>query len=139
MVGQADAWAETFGALSITHIRAAPAVAGASTQLHMTISNEGYDDLHVLRVTSPVAAGCRFMFASEPGVSLRLDTVTIRADEMVVFDGGMWIELVALKKALADGDRFTATLHFASGGKVTIPIIVHPLPPQSTDARSPHA
>ncbi len=127
IVAPGNAQAEQFGALIISDIWAAPAAAGASTQLHMRVSNEGYDDVHLLHVTTPVAMDSKFMFASGPGVSMALDSVPIRADEIVSFNSALWIELLDLKEDLTEGDSFTATLFFASGGKATVAIIVRRL------------
>ena len=119
--GMVHAQSEQFGAIGISKIRAVPPAGSASAKLLMTISNEGPEDVHLLYVSTPIAKGCSFVFETRPGSSRDLESIAIRADQTVRFDGGfLWIKLSGLYLELDEGDRIPVTLHFLGGNDITI-------------------
>ena len=115
--------AQQYGPLTITAARAS--LAGATARLQLTILNDGYDDLQVLRVSTPAAGAARFRFGKEGQVATTLETLYLPAEESLDFRAAeMWIELDALPRPLAPGESFPLTLHFVGGGSATLDVTV---------------
>lgn len=122
------------GPLVIEGLSASAAPSGASSRLSMRIANAGYDDLHLLDVSSPVARSTTLTFHGGPGESARLDSIRLSAQELTdIGSNHLWIHLVGLRKALLAGDEVPFKLHFANGHQVTLHAVVaeEPLDPAS--------
>ena len=121
---------EAVGRIQIDHPWALPAPAGGTTQLYMTIRNDGSRSVHFFGLKTPIAAASRIMFAS-PGKVGTLASITIEAEcTLGLGSSHMWIELSGLKQALRIGDSFPATLEF-TGYEAPITVVVE-------ERRQPH-
>ena len=113
------------GRLVITHPWIDQAKSGGSSNIRMTISNEGYDYLHLIGFTTSSASKSRLTFASNGTTVSYIESIAIPPNDEVNFRRArLSIELIGLKRGLRDGDSFPGTLHFANGGQITIVVVV---------------
>ncbi len=113
------------GRLQIVHPWARPAALGESTRLHMKIVNDGFDDLHVVKLTSPVATNVKIALVAPRGRSVPLDSITVAGHETM--DLGMShirVVLNGLSRDLWAGEQFPLTLHVAPFGTITTRVTV---------------
>ena len=113
------------GRLQIVHPWARPAAAGESTRLHMKIVNDGFDDLHVVKLTSPVATKVRLALVATRGRTVPLPSITVLAHEVMDLGSSHFrVMLDGLSRDLWAGEQFPLTLYFAPLGKVTTTVTV---------------
>ena len=113
------------GRLVITHPWANQAKLGGSCHIRMTISNEGYDYLHLTGFTTTSASKSRLTFAPNGTTFSYIESIAIPPNDEINFRRArLSIELTGLKRGLRDGDSFQGTLHFANGGQITIVVVV---------------
>jgi copper(I)-binding protein len=116
---------DQIGRLQIVHPWARPAVAGESTRLHLKIVNDGFDDLHVVKLTSPVAARVRLVLIEARGRTVPLGSITVLARETVDLGSPHFrVMLDGLNRDLRAGERIPLTLHFAPFGRITTSVMV---------------
>ena len=125
LLGTARAHNLEAGRLIITHPWTDRAKLGGSSKIHMTISNEGYDYLHLTRFTTISASEARLTFAPNGTTVSYLESIAIPPNEEIDFrKARLSIELTGLKRELSEGDSFPGTLHFANGGQISIVVVV---------------
>ena len=113
------------GRLQIVHSRAHPAAVGESTRLHMKIVNDGFDDLHVVKLTSPVATNVRISLIAPHGRSVPLNSITVTAHEIIDLGTSHFrVVLDGLSRDLRAGENFSLTLHIAPYGTITTSVTV---------------
>ncbi len=113
------------GRLQIVHSWARPAALGESTRLHMKIVNDGFDDLHVVKLTSPVATNVQIALIAPRGRSVPLDSITGTAHEIIDLGTSHFrVVLDGLSRDLRAGDQFPLTLHVAPFGTITTSVTV---------------
>lgn len=116
---------DQIGRLQIVHPWTRPAAAGESTRLHMKIVNDGFDDLHVIKLTSPVAARVRLVLIEARGRTVPLGSITVLARETVNLGSPHFrIMLDGLNRDLRAGERIPLTLHVAPFGRITTSVMV---------------
>lgn len=113
------------GRLQIVHPWARPAAAGESTRLHMKIVNDGFDDLHVVKLTSPVATKVQLALVATQGRTVSLPSITVLAHEVMDLGSSHFrVMLVGLSRDLRAGEEFPLTLHFAPFGRIITTVTV---------------
>ncbi len=113
------------GRLQIVHSWARPAALGGSTRLHMKIVNDGFDDLHVIKLTSPVATNVQFALVAPRGRMVPLASITVPAHETMDLGSAHFrIVLDGLSRDLWAGEQFPLTLHVAPFGTITTIVTV---------------
>ena len=101
------------------------AVAGKATRLHMKIVNDGSDDLHVIKLTSPIATAVALDLVEALGRRVRLPSITIFAHDSLDLDvSHVRVTLESLRRDLRTGDQFPLTFHMAPHGRITITVTV---------------
>ena len=113
------------GRLQFINAWTRPANAGESTRLHMKIVNDGFDDLHVIKLTSPIAAKVRLVLTEARGQTVLLPSITVLAREtMDLGSASFHVILDGLSRDLRDGKQIPLTLHVAPVGQITTSVTV---------------
>ncbi len=116
---------EQIGRLQFVHLWTRQAVAGEAPQLHMKIVNDGPDDLHVVKVTSPIATRVQFVLIEARGQPVQLRSITLFAHETIDLDlSNIRVLLKGLRRDLRAGEQFPLTLHIAPFGRITTRVTV---------------
>ncbi len=116
---------DQIGRLQIVYPWTRPAASGESTRLHMKIVNDGFDDLHVVKLTSPVATKVQLALVAVRGRSVPLPALTVLAHEVMDLGSSQFrIMLEGLSRDLRAGEQFPVTLHFAPFGRITTMVTV---------------
>lgn len=116
---------DQIGRLQIVHPWTRPAAAGESTRLHLKIVNDGFDDLYVIKLTSPVAARVRLVLIEARGRTVPLGSITVLARETVNLGSPYFrVMLDGLNRDLRAGERIPLTLHVAPFGRITTSVMV---------------
>ena len=116
---------DQIGKLQIVHPWARPAAAGESTRLHMKIVNDGFDDLHVVELTSPVATKVRLVLVATRGRTVPLPSITVLAHEVMDLGSSHFrVMLDGLSRDLWAGEEIPLTFHFAPAGQITTTVTV---------------
>jgi copper(I)-binding protein len=125
IAGEPKGEPDQIGRLQIIQPWTARARAGGTARLRMEIVNDGSDDLHVIDITSPIAARVRLAVAGVPGKRVQLPSITLLAHESVIFDASrLSVTLEGLTRDLRDGERFPLTFHMAPHGQITTTVTV---------------
>jgi copper(I)-binding protein len=113
------------GQLQFVNAWTRPANAGESTRLHMKIVNDGFDDLHVIKLTSPIAAKVRLVLTEARGQTVLLPSITVLAREtMDLSSSSFHVILDGLSRDLQDGEQIPLILHIAPAGRITTSVAV---------------
>lgn len=116
---------DQIGRLQIVHPWTRPAAAGESTRLHLKIVNDGFDDLHVVKFTSPVATKVQLVLVATRGRTVPLHSITVLAHEVMDLGSPHFrVILEGLSRDLWAGEQFPLTLHFAPFGRITTTVTV---------------
>ncbi len=116
---------DQIGRLQFVHSWTGQAAAGEVTRLNMKIFNDGSDDLHVVKVTSPIATRVRFVLIEARGQPVRLPSITLFAHESMDLDlSQIRVLLEGLRQDLRVGEQFPVTLHMAPFGRITTTVTV---------------
>ena len=116
---------EQIGRLRFVHPWTGQAAAGGATRLHVKIVNDGSDDLHVVKVTSPIATRVRVVVIAARGQPVRLPSITLFAHESMDLDLSLIrVSLEGLRRDLRAGEQFPVTLHMAPFGRITTTVTV---------------
>ena len=116
---------DQIGRLQIVHPWTRPAAAGESTRLHLKIVNDGFDDLHVVKLTSPVATRVRLVLIEARGQTVPLRSITVLARETVNLGAPHFrVMLDGLRRDLSAGERIPLTLHVAPSGRINTSVMV---------------
>ncbi len=117
--------ADQIGRLEFVHPWTRPAAAGESTRLHMKIVNDGFDDLHVIKLTSPVATKVRLVLIEARGRKVALPSITVLARETIDLGATHFrLTLVGLRRDLSAGEEIPLTFHIAPAGRITTIVTV---------------
>lgn len=117
--------ADQIGRLEFIHPWMRPAAAGESTRLHMKIVNDGYDDLYVVKLTSPVATKVRLLLIEARGRKVVLPSITVLARETIDLGATHFrVTLDGLGRDLSAGEEIPLTFHFAPAGQITTTVTV---------------
>ena len=128
MIGVASAGTTDFGELWIVDPVAYEAQPGTDTKLEIGFINEGLSEIHVVRVTSPVARGAQFRLEGVERASV-IQAISVPADDSLSLEEPtVWVELKGLHRGLRAGERIPITLHLANGALVTVEAEVAPSP-----------
>ena len=119
----------TLGALTIQHPWSrATAGAAKSGALYLTVQNNGAEADRLTGVSTAVSAKAELHLSGMNGDVMTMratDEVAVPAGGSAVFEPkGAHIMLVGLKQPLKKGERFKATLHFATAGDVEVDVTV---------------
>lgn len=105
-----------------------PAAAGTTGAGFLTLSNHGPSAETLVGIASPVAARVEVHRSSMAGGVSRMDKVQSLAipagGEVTFAPGGYHLMLMGLKSPLKTGQKFPATLTFASGRKLALAFAV---------------
>ncbi len=116
---------DQIGRLQFVHPWTGQAAAGEATRLHIKIVNDGSDDLHVVRVTSPIATTVRLVLVEARGQLVRLPSITLFAHESMDLDvSNIRVSLEGLRRDLRSGEQFPLTFHMAPFGRITTTVTV---------------
>ncbi len=116
---------DQIGRLQIVHPWTRPAAAGGSTRLHMKIVNDGFDDLHIVKLTSSVATKIQLALAATRGRTVPIPSMTVLAHEVMDLSSSHFrVMLEGLSRDLWAGEQFLLTLHFAPFGRITTTVTV---------------
>ena len=116
---------DQIGRLRFVHPWTGQAAAGETTRLHMKIVNDGSDDLHVVKVTSPIATRVRLVLVEARGQPVQLPSFTLFAHESMDLDlSHIRVSLEGLRRDLRVGEQFPVTLHMAPFGRITTIVTV---------------
>ena len=116
---------DQIGRLQFVHSWTGQAAAGGATRLHMKIVNDGSDDLHVVKMTSPIAANVQLVLIEARGQPLRLPSITLFAHDSMDLDlSNIRVSLEGLKRDLRAGEQFPLTFHMAPFGRITTTVTV---------------
>jgi copper(I)-binding protein len=128
LAASAQAATYTAGPVAAAEPWSRPAVAGTTGAGFLTLSNHGTAAETLVAIASPVAAKVEVHRSSMAGGVSRMDRVQALAipagGEVVFAPGGYHLMLVGLKGPLKAGQRFPATLTFASGRKLALAFTV---------------
>ena len=101
------------GDVEIIHAWAEPS-SGPGALAHPTVSNEGTEDITLLRVETPVASRVRLLRGGK-----EIAHIVIPPEDIISFDGDPYsIELQGLVEPLIEGGQFPVTFYFS--GELTI-------------------
>ena len=116
---------DQIGRLEFIHPWTRPAAAGKSTRLHMKIVNDGFDDLYVVKLTSPVATKVRLVLIESRGRKVVLPSITVLARETIDLGATHFrVTLDGLSRDLWAGEEIPLTFHFAPAGQITTTVTV---------------
>ena len=106
---------EQIGRLQFVHPWTGQAAAGEATRLHMKIVNDGFDDLHVVKVTSPIATRVRVVVIAARGQPVHFPSITLFAHESMDLDLSLIrVSLEGLRRDLRAGEQFPVTLPYGA-------------------------
>lgn len=115
------------GDLSVRDLRA-PAPAGDTMAVYLTVTNSGDADDALVGLTTEVAAMAMLHRTVTEGATSRMamvDAVPVPAHgEMVLEPGGYHVMLAGLRRQPREGETITVTLTFARAGTVTVAVPV---------------
>jgi len=101
------------------------AVAGSATRLHMKMVNDGPDDLHVIKLTSPIASAVQLVLVEAGSQRVKLPSITLFAHEsMDLGRSHVRVTLKGLRRDLRAGEQFPLTFHLAPHGRITTTVTV---------------
>ena len=113
------------GRLRIVAPQAGAAPAGATSRLRMRIVNGGYDGVHILRMSSPVADEVRMTLDTNGGPARALPSLSVPANEGVdLSTTNLRVVLHGLRRRLKAGEKISLTLHFSGGQRVPVEVNV---------------
>ena len=113
------------GPLQILDPRASAAAQGADSRIQMRIVNGGYDNVHIVRMTSPVAREITIDLPTGSGTARPLGSIAVPAnDGTSVGPSQIRVLLTDLRKRIRNGDRIPVTLHFSGGQQVDMEVTV---------------
>ena len=113
------------GRLQIVHPWTRPAARGESTRLYLKIVNDGFDDLHVVKLTSPIAAKVRLVLIAARGEMLQLPSITVAAHETLDLGSAHFrVLLEGLSRDLLPGEQFPLTFHVPPFGRIETRVTV---------------
>ncbi len=116
---------DQIGRLQFVHPWMGQAAAGETTRLHMKIVNDGSDDLHVVKLTSPIATRVRLVLIEARGQPVRIPSITLFAHESMDLDlSQIRVSLEGLRRDIRVGEQFPLTLHMAPFGRITTTVTV---------------
>ena len=116
---------DQIGRLQFVHSWMGQAAAGEASRLHMKIVNDGSDDLHVIKVTSPIATNVRLVLIEARGQPVRLPLITLLAHDSMDLDvSDIRVSLEGLRRDLRVGEQFPLTFHMAPFGRITTTVTV---------------
>lgn len=116
---------DQIGRLQIVHPWTRPAPAGGSTRLYLKIVNDGFDDLHVVKLTSPIAAKVRLILVAARGETLQLPSITVAAHETIDLGAPHFrVLLEGLRRDLVPGEQFPLTFHVPPFGRIETRVTV---------------
>ncbi len=116
---------DQIGRLRFVHPWTGHAAAGEATRLHLKIVNDGSDDLHVVKVTSPIATSVRLVLIEARGRPVRLPSITLFAHDSMDLDASrIRVSLEGLRRDLRMGEQFPLTFHMAPYGRITTTVTV---------------
>ncbi len=117
--------ANQIGRLEFVHPWTRSAATGESTRLHMKIVNDGFDDLHVVKLTSPVATKVRLVLIEARGRKVALPSITLLARETIDLGAAHFrVTLDGLRRDLRAGEEISLTFHIAPTGRITTLVTV---------------
>ena len=116
---------DQIGRLQIIHPWTDRALAGSATRLHMKMVNDGSDDLHVIKLTSPIASAVELVLVEAGSQRVKLPSITLFAHEsMDLGRSRIRVTLEGLRRDLRAGERFPVTFHLAPHGRITTTVTV---------------
>ena len=116
---------DQIGRLQFVHPWTGQAAAGEATRLHMKIVNDGSDDLHVIKVTSPIATNVRLVLIEVRGQRVQLPSITWFAHDTMDLDvSNIRVSLEGLRRDLQVGEQFPLTFHLTPIGRITTTVTV---------------
>lgn len=123
--------------LSVSPAQAAVPVSGSS-QIVVSITNDGDGDEELVEATTPAALGVELHVTEiedDRATMQELETVPLPAGETTRFrPGGLHLMMVVPDETVVEGGTFELTLHFERSDDVTVPVEVVPLLDLAEDA-----